>query len=101
MNGDGKPDLIFRNTSSGLSFVWNTTSTGNVTSLTSSAFIYSIDPVWEVVQIADYNGDGKPDFVFRNASTGLVFVWYADGTVLQGSAFIKAIDPVWKIVPRP
>ncbi|MCA3026411.1 MAG: VCBS repeat-containing protein [Rhodocyclaceae bacterium] len=101
LNADGKPDLVFRNTVSGLSFVWNTTSTGNVTSLTTSAFIYGIAPVWEVVQIADYNGDNKPDFVFRNASTGLVFVWYADGTTLQGSAFITQIDPVWEIVPRP
>jgi hypothetical protein len=101
LNFDGKPDLIFRNTVSGLSFVWYTTSTGNVTSLTTSAFIYGIDPVWQVVQTADYNGDGKPDFVFRNSSTGLVFVWYADGTTLQGSAFITQIDPVWEIAPRP
>jgi hypothetical protein len=34
-------------------------------------------------QWADYNGDGKPDLLFRNRDTGLVFVWYMDGTTLH------------------
>jgi len=98
---DGQPDLLFRSTSSGLSFAWYTTYTGGVLSLGgSSPMIYSIDPVWEVVQLADWNGDGKPDLLFRNASTGLVFVWYLNGTTLGGSAYVTQIDPSWEIVPR-
>ena len=66
----------------------------------SSPPIYSIDPVWEVVQLADWNIDGKPDLLFRNASTGLVFVWYLNGVTLGASDYITQIDPSWEIVPR-
>jgi hypothetical protein len=100
-NADGQPDLLFRNTTSGLSFAWNTAFSGGTLSLGASrAPIFAIDPQWEVVQVADWNADGKPDLVFRNAATGLVFVWYLNGTTLSGSDFIIQIDPSWEIVPR-
>ena len=38
--------------------------------------------------------------LFRNPSTGLVFVWYLDGVVLGASDYITQIDPSWEIVPR-
>jgi hypothetical protein len=101
VNADGQPDLLFRNMTSGLSFAWNTQFSGGVLSLgASSPPIFSIDPVWEVVQLVDWNGDTKPDLLFRNSSTGVVFVWYLDGTTLGGSDFIIQIDPSWEIVPR-
>ncbi|MGE0357593.1 MAG: FG-GAP-like repeat-containing protein [Burkholderiales bacterium] len=99
---DGQPDLLFRSLASGLSFAWHTQYSGGTLSLgTSTPMIYSIDPVWEVVQLADWNADGKPDLVFRNAATGLVFVWYLDGVTLGGSDYVIQIDPSWEIVPRP
>ncbi|MBL0141429.1 MAG: VCBS repeat-containing protein [Betaproteobacteria bacterium] len=101
VNLDGQPDLLFRSTTSGLSFAWYTQYAGSVLSLGgSSPMIYSIDPVWEVVQLADWNGDGKPDLLFRNAATGLVFVWYLDGVTLGASDYVIQIDPSWEIVPR-
>jgi len=101
LNADGQPDLLFRSMTSGLSFAWYTTYTGGVLGLGgSSPMIYSIDPVWEVVQLADWNADGKPDLLFRNATTGLVFVWYLDGVTLGASDFVYQIDPSWEIVPR-
>jgi FG-GAP-like repeat len=100
-NADGQPDLLFRNMASGLSFEWDTAFSGGVLSLAaSSPPIYSIDTVWEVVQVTDWNADGKPDLVFRNKDTGVVFVWYLDGLVLGASDFIIQIDPSWEIVPR-
>jgi len=102
LNADGQPDLLFRNMSSGLAFAWNTGfSAGTLSLTTSTAPIFGIDPtIWEIVQVADWNADGKPDLVFRNKNTGLVFVWYMDGTTLTTSDFITQIDPSWEIVPR-
>jgi hypothetical protein len=101
MNADNQPDLLFRNMTSGLSFAWYTDFTGGVLSLGGSTPpIYSIDPVWEVVQLADWNGDTFPDLLFRNTATGVVFVWYLNGVTLGGSDFIFQIDPSWEIVPR-
>ena len=101
-NPDGQPDLLFRNMVSGLSFAWNTHSRAGVAEPAAppARRSISIDPVWEVVQVADWNADGKPDLVFRNAATGVVFVWYLNGITLAGSDFIIQIDPSWEIVPR-
>ena len=100
-NLDGKPDLLFRNSSSGLAFAWYTDWNGSSVSLgASSPPIFSIDPSWEVAQVADWNNDGQADLVFRNATTGVVFVWYLNGTTLGGSANITQVDPAWELVPR-
>ncbi|MGE0357595.1 MAG: PQQ-binding-like beta-propeller repeat protein [Burkholderiales bacterium] len=101
LDADGQPDLLFRNMTSGLAFAWNTQfAAGTLSLTTSSPPIFGIDPVWEVVQVADWNADGKPDLLFRNASTGLVFVWYLDGVALGASDYVTQIDPSWEIVPR-
>ena len=101
LNLDGQPDLLFRNMSSGLAFAWYTVTGAGGTSLGGSTPpIFGIDPVWEVVQLADWNADGKPDLLFRNASTGLVFVWYMDGTTLTTSSYVTQIDLPWETVPR-
>ncbi|MBL0141448.1 MAG: VCBS repeat-containing protein [Betaproteobacteria bacterium] len=101
LSADGQPDLLFRSMTSGLSFAWNTQySVGNLSLAASSPPIFGIAPVWEIAQVADWNGDGKPDLLFRNASTGLVFVWHMDGTTLTTSVYVTQIDPTWEIVPR-
>ena len=62
-------------------------------------FAARVNPIGLVA--GDWNADGKPDLVFRNAATGVVFVWYLNGITLAGSDFIVQIDPSWEIVPRP
>ncbi|MGE0358418.1 MAG: FG-GAP-like repeat-containing protein [Burkholderiales bacterium] len=100
-NADGQPDLLFRDAASGVGFAWYTQYSGGALSLgQSSPAMYLIDPVWEVAQVADWNGDGKPDLLFRSATAGVVFVWYLDGTTLLGSDFVAQVDPAWEIVPR-
>lgn len=98
-NGDNQPDLMFRHATTGLAFVWDTTLSGGTVSLAGDTFVFGIDPVWQVAQIGDWNADGKPDVVFRNKSTGIVFVWYMNGYTLTTSDFITQIDPSWEIVP--
>jgi hypothetical protein len=60
-NNDGYPDFFFRNTdpASGLGFVW----LWDGASLGGSYFMFSIEPKWEVVQVADWNRDGFADLV--------------------------------------
>jgi hypothetical protein len=102
LNADGQPDLLFRNTVSGLAFAWNTQWSGGTLALAaSSAPIFSIEPAWEIVQLQDWNGDGRRDLLFRNTTSGVVFVWYlGNDLVLGASDFIVQIDPSWEIVPR-
>jgi hypothetical protein len=34
---------------------------------------------WHVVAVADFNGDGVPDLVFQDPTTGQVVIWYMTG----------------------
>jgi len=100
-NGDGQPDLLFRHATAGLAVVWFTQYAGGTLSLVSaSSTLFSIDPAWEIVQVADWNGDGSPDLLFRNRDTGVVILWYWTGTTAGGSAFVAQVDPEWEIAPR-
>ena len=100
LNADGQPDLLFRNMNSGLAFTWYTQYSGTLSLAGSSAPMFGIDPAWEVAELADWNGDGNPDLLFRNRNTGVVFVWYLTGTTLAASAYVTQVDPSWEIVPR-
>jgi hypothetical protein len=41
--------------------------------------------------IADFDGDGKPDILWRNTSTGANAVWYMDGVTLIDIADLPAL----------
>ncbi len=41
--------------------------------------ILSDDPNWLVTNVGDFNGDGKADLVWRNASTGQTAIWLMGG----------------------
>jgi Ca2+-binding RTX toxin-like protein len=72
-NGDGKADILWRNATGDL-YVYKSDAGGG-TSFTGQSISY-VDPVWAVVpQTGDFNGDGRADILFRNTTTGEVYVW--------------------------
>ena len=78
-NGDGKPDLVFQN-SSGQIAAWYMNGSG---SMTSSAMLYSAGlGDWKVVATADMNGDGNADLIFQNTA-GQIVVWYMSSTGIR------------------
>jgi len=95
-NGDGWPDILWRNASSGLNYVWymnGATYIGNDQIMTVS------DLTWQIVGVGDFNGDGKPDILWRNTSSGLNYVWYMNGATYTGNDQIMTVsDQNWKIV---
>ena len=58
---------------------------------------------WSVAGTRDFNGDGKPDVVWKNDTTSQVSVWYMggiQGTTFQGSSWISSAGvPGWKPIP--
>jgi hypothetical protein len=49
------------------------------------------------VATGDFNGDGKPDFVLYNASTGQTALWYMNNNVRIGSAYGPMLPPGWSV----
>ena len=77
-NGDGIPDLLFQNTNTGQLSVWFMNGAaapqgGSFVSPAQSA-------AWHAVSDGDFNGDGKPDILFQNSSTGQLAIWLMNGT---------------------
>jgi hypothetical protein len=62
VNGDGKADLIWRNTSTGATAVWLM----NGTTIAASGFPGGVPLVWEIARAGDVNADGKADIIWRN-----------------------------------
>jgi hypothetical protein len=84
LNGDGHPDLIWQNNSTGQVAVWYMGGAqGNV--YQSWALLSGNMTGWTLVDTADLNGDGTPDLIWQNKSTGQVAAWYMGGT--QGNVY--------------
>jgi hypothetical protein len=94
-NGDGSPDIFWRNISTGENYVWHM----NGSLVIEGAAIASVtDQDWKVAGFADFNSDGKPDILWRNIATGENYIWLMNGTaVLGGEAIAPVGDQTWKI----
>lgn len=100
-NMDGSPDLLWHNTSTGQTLVWNM-SDQNVTAY-GSPFATVPNTDWTVAATADVNGDGHPDLLWQNTRTGQVLFWLMGGTNGQqvlsyGSPFATVSDTHWHVV---
>ena len=101
MNADGHPDLVFENTSSGDHVIWYLGGAqGNV--FQSAAYL-GVGPVtgYTAAGLADLDGDGHPDLLWQNKSTGALGAWYLTGAL--GNQFSTYRDigngaaPGWRI----
>jgi hypothetical protein len=46
---------------------------------------------YKLAGVGDFNGDGSPDLVFQNATTGQIAVWYMNGSTVAGGG---AVGPI-------
>ena len=71
-NGDGRPDLVWRNYSTGENYVWYL-SGGNM--IGGAPRPYLADVAWRIESVADFNRDGNTDVLWRHSTTGENFIW--------------------------
>ena len=101
-NGDGREDILWRDTSSGQITDWlgNSTGTGGFTQ-NSSNFSTGVATNWAVVGTADFNGDGRTDILWRDTTTGQITDWLgtANGSFTQNSSnFSTGVATNWTVV---
>ena len=98
-NGDGKSDILWRNTDGGLA-IWSMDGTHTIANAT--GYLGIIPPSWSIIcGSGDYNGDGKSDILWRN-SDGNVAIWAMDGAQTLPSPSVTGalgiIPTNWSIV---
>ncbi|MBL9134757.1 MAG: VCBS repeat-containing protein [Verrucomicrobiales bacterium] len=88
LNADTKPDILWRNSSSGRVIVWLMNGVTRTSTTTLWAASAQGDALWVPMAAGDFNADSKPDILWRNSSTGKVIVWYMDGTTRSSIATV-------------
>ncbi|MBV9520160.1 MAG: VCBS repeat-containing protein [Hyphomicrobiales bacterium] len=84
-NGDGTNDLLWRNQSGTLvDWTMNGSQITSSQTVTFGASPATPDSTWNVAGIGDFNGDGKDDILWRNASGSLVD-WTMNGSQVTAS----------------
>jgi hypothetical protein len=91
LNGEGKSDLLWRNTASGVTALWLM----DGTQILNAAAIFS-NPTWQVTHTGDLNADGRTDLVWRS-NGGATAVWLQDGLFTTSFATLLG-DPNWAVV---
>ena len=98
-NNDGKPDILWRNTSTGDNVAWYM---DGISYLGTGVLPPVADQSWTIVGTADFNADSKLDVLWRNTSTGDNAVWYLDGVSYIGFALLPAVtDQAWTVAGTP
>jgi hypothetical protein len=104
LNGDGKADIVWRKTGAGVDkgavFLWTMDGTG----ISNARYLDPISEDWQVVDLGDFDGDGKTDVLWRNMNAsspdaGKLYVWIMDGpNVVAGTGYTASqADLGWRV----
>jgi len=94
-DGDGKADVLWRNSSSGSNFLWFM----NGAALRAETGPLPRVPLnWGIAGVTDFDSDGDPDILWRN-NVGQNYIWNVQGTsrVVTGG-FTTTVGGSWEYV---
>jgi hypothetical protein len=102
-DGNGAADILWRNSSSGQTYLWEM----NGTQVSSGAFtsVQIGDPNWQVAGIGDFAGDGHSDILWRydNASNasdplnGDLYLWMMNGATVTSQTALGDPGANWQV----
>ncbi len=93
-NGDGKSDVVWRQSSTGAVVVWLM----NGSEIETNSLVATPGLEWQIATVGDFNGDGKSDVVWRQSSTGAVVVWLMNGSEIETNSLVATPGLEWQIV---
>lgn len=96
-NNDGRADILWRNTATGASVISLMNSNG--TSILSSTFVANLSLAsWPQAFVADFNGDGRKDILWRSATgDAVVSLIAASGASISSSQLLVTLGSPWAL----
>jgi hypothetical protein len=87
---DGNTDILWRNSSTGQVWIWRLD--GTAVQATGAFVQLGGSPVgddWQIQDVGDFDHDGNVDLLWRQKSSGQVWLWRMNGLALQSTgAFV-------------
>jgi hypothetical protein len=93
LDGSGRSDILWRDTSSGANTVWNVSSSG----LLSAPAAPSMSTGYSLAGTGDFNADSRADLLWRNLNTGAAVIWLMNGQVQTGTINLPTISTAYSI----
>jgi FG-GAP-like repeat len=95
-NGDGKPDyLLYTNRGSNFpTAIWYMDNNVHVASASGP----TLPDGWMLRGVADFNGDGKPDFLLWDIFSNRTAIWYLNNNVFLSGRYGWPIPAGWSLV---
>lgn len=93
LDGDGRADLLWRNTKNGSTAIWLLDGSG----IAASGFPGGVPLAWQVAGIGDVNGDGKADVIWRHSTSATVAIWQMNGVTITSVGFPASVPRVWDL----
>ena len=90
-DGDGKADLVWRHTASGVVAVWLM----NGGAVTSTLGLGTVPVAWTIAKIGDFDGDGKADLLWRQTTSGAVALWLLNAATIGGNFGLGTVPTAW------
>jgi hypothetical protein len=96
-NQNGKTDYLLFNVATRQSVIWYLSGVTGVT-FVGGAYGPTIPSGYELTGTADFNGNGKPDYVLYNSSTRQTALYYLNNNVYVGSALGPVLPAGWSLI---
>ena len=107
-NGDGSADMLWRNNNGTLAeWLLNGSTISSSQQLTFNGSVVQPDASWKMIEVGDFNGDGKSDLLWRNLNTGAMAEWLMNGSTITASisptlnALPATLDNTWQPQSNP
>jgi hypothetical protein len=91
--GVSRADILVQNATGDVSIAFS-----GDTSPDSLRFVRNANLAWKVQAVADMDGDGKSDIVWRHETVGSVFVWLMDGGNIKEIRAWGSASNDWQVV---
>jgi len=93
LDGDGHPDLVWRQDGTGALMVWFMNGTNKVGEQTIAV---PVGAPWRLVGTADFDGDGQSDLLWQRDDTGDTYVWFMNGASIRSEQTVGRFDSGWQ-----
>ncbi len=95
-DGDGNPDILWRDTTSGTVVIWFLNANGQVQS---TGTVGAVPNTWSIAQTGDYNGDGMSDLLWKDGSGNLA-IWFLNGSSVSSTASLGNVGTSWAVLSQ-